>query len=171
MPVTASARAWIAVAAAWLSYVAGLLTWLSRTPAGALREELKSLQFWSLEICVLLGLLLGSIILRDLLHGLERSDRRRMVMLAALSISLTVFVAPRTNRIYYDEQIYQSVGQNLSDLRLAQVCHDGNVEYRPAAVLEWGVQQTAVCLSAPVESGVSLVWCSRPRRRLWSTQQ
>jgi 4-amino-4-deoxy-L-arabinose transferase-like glycosyltransferase len=106
-----------------------LVTWLSRTPAGALREELKSLQFWSLESCVLFGLLLGSTLLRELLRGLERSDRRRMVMLAALSISLTVFVAPRTNRIYYDEQIYQSVGQNLTDLKLAQVCHDGNVEY------------------------------------------
>ena len=129
VPVTASRRAWIAVAAAWLSYVTVLLTWLSRTPTEALREELKSLQFWSLEICVLLGLLIGSIILRDLLRGLDRTDRRRMVMLAAVSIGLTVFVAPRTNRIYYDEQIYQSVGQNLTDLRLAQVCHDGNVEY------------------------------------------
>ena len=49
--------------------------------------------------------------------------------LAALAIGLAVFVAPRTNRIYYDEQIYQAIGQNLADLRLAQVCNDGNVEY------------------------------------------
>ena len=42
---------------------------------------------------------------------------------------LTLFVAPRTNRIYYDEQIYQSIGQNLADLRLAQMCNDGSVEY------------------------------------------
>ena len=43
--------------------------------------------------------------------------------------ALTLFVAPRTNRIFYDEQIYQSIGQNLADLRLAQVCNDGSVEY------------------------------------------
>ena len=43
--------------------------------------------------------------------------------------ALTLFVAPRTNRIYYDEQIYQSIGQNLADLRLAQMCNDGTVEY------------------------------------------
>ena len=42
---------------------------------------------------------------------------------------LTLFVAPRTNRIYYDEQIYQSIGQNLADLKLAQMCNDGTVEY------------------------------------------
>jgi 4-amino-4-deoxy-L-arabinose transferase-like glycosyltransferase len=38
-------------------------------------------------------------------------------------------VAPRTNRIYYDEQIYQGIGQNLSDLKRAQMCSDGTVEY------------------------------------------
>ena len=52
-----------------------------------------------------------------------------MAGLAALAIALTVFVAPRTNRIYYDEQIYQSIGQNLTDLRRAQMCNDGIVEY------------------------------------------
>ena len=50
-------------------------------------------------------------------------------MLAVLGAALTLTVAPRTNRIFYDEQIYQSIGQNLADLRLAQVCHDGSVEY------------------------------------------
>jgi hypothetical protein len=46
-----------------------------------------------------------------------------------LAGALTLFVAPRTNRIYYDEQIYQAAGQNLADLKLAQVCNDGTVEY------------------------------------------
>ena len=48
-----------------------------------------------------------------------------MAGLSALALALTLFVAPRTNRIYYDEQIYQSIGQNLADLRLAQMCNDG----------------------------------------------
>ncbi len=52
-----------------------------------------------------------------------------MAILAAVAVGLTVFVAPRTNRIYYDEQIYQSIGQNLADLKLAQMCNDGTVEY------------------------------------------
>ena len=52
-----------------------------------------------------------------------------MAVLAALGVGLTLFVAPRTNRIFYDEQIYQGIGQNLADLRLAQVCNDGSVEY------------------------------------------
>ena len=37
-------------------------------------------------------------------------------------------MAPRTNRIFYDEQIYQNIGQNLADLRRAQMCNDGTIE-------------------------------------------
>ena len=40
-----------------------------------------------------------------------------------------MLIAPRTNRIFYDEQIYQAIGQNLSDLHRAQMCNDGTVEY------------------------------------------
>jgi hypothetical protein len=52
-----------------------------------------------------------------------------MAALALVAAGLALFVAPRTNRIFYDEQIYQSIGQNLTDLRLAQICNDGSVEY------------------------------------------
>ena len=106
-----------------------LLIWVLRTTGGMLREQLKSLQFWSLEACVILGLALGAVVARDHLERLDRRDRLRMAGLTALALALTLFVAPRTNRIYYDEQIYQSIGQNLADLRLAQMCNDGTVEY------------------------------------------
>ncbi|MGH9371576.1 MAG: glycosyltransferase family 39 protein, partial [Vicinamibacterales bacterium] len=122
-------RTWILLTAAWLAVAAVLLAWLVRTPAGLLREHLKTLQFWSLEICVLVGLALGIVTLRDLGRRLTRADWFRMTVLAAAALCLTVFVAPRTNRIYYDEQIYQSIGQNMAALKLAQMCNDGNVEY------------------------------------------
>ena len=122
-------RVWVGVASTWIVSVAALLAWLLVTSTGALGEELKSFQFWSLEICVFLWLVLGAVLLRDLVGGLNRGDGLRMGALAAVAVALTVCVAPRTNRIYYDEQIYQSIGQNLADLRLAQVCNDGAVEY------------------------------------------
>jgi 4-amino-4-deoxy-L-arabinose transferase-like glycosyltransferase len=124
-----SRRAWVAVASAWLIALAALLAWLLATSTGMLREELRFLQFWSLEVCVLVVLAVGLALTRDLLHGLRPSDWRRMAALAAVALGLTLFAAPRTNRIYYDEQIYQGVGQNLADLKLAQMCNDGTVEY------------------------------------------
>jgi hypothetical protein len=106
-----------------------LAIWLTRTQPFTLREQLKTLQFWSLEACVAILIGLGVVIGRDVYRGARRDDIVRVAGLAGLALALTLFVAPRTNRIYYDEQIYQSIGHNLADLRRAEMCLDGNVEY------------------------------------------
>jgi uncharacterized membrane protein YecN with MAPEG domain len=108
--------------------VALLLLWAVRAPVPLLREALKIVQFWSLELCAATVAVLGIATLREI-RILQRSDYVRMSLLGILALVLTLFVAPRTNRIYYDEQIYQGIGQNLADLRLAQMCNDGAVEY------------------------------------------
>ncbi|MBF0428798.1 MAG: hypothetical protein HQL94_07735, partial [Magnetococcales bacterium] len=41
----------------------------------------------------------------------------------------TGFLAPQTHRIYYDETIYLSIGQNLAHLNRAQTCHSGGDDY------------------------------------------
>jgi len=124
-----SPRPGIALAFAWLISLTAVLVWVLRTPEAWLREQLKTLQYWSLETCVVLGLALCAVLARDALRGLDRRDGLRIGLLAAIAFVLTLYVAPRTNRIYYDEQIYQGIGQNLSDVRLAQMCNDGTVEY------------------------------------------
>jgi len=126
--VSPSPRAWAIVAAAWVVCLALLLIWVLRTPASSLREQLKTLQFWSLETCVFLGLAVSTAALPDLPRLLDRRDIFRLVFLVALALGLTVGLAPRTNRIFYDEQIYQNAGQNLADLRRAQMCNDGTVQ-------------------------------------------
>ncbi len=122
-------RAWTLPLAAWIVGLLLMTLWLTRTPLDALREQLKTLQFWSLEACVALALALGVAIVRELSRELQRRDVLSMAALAAVGLALTLAVAPRTNRIFYDEQIYQGIGQNLSDLKLAQMCNDGTVEY------------------------------------------
>ena len=118
------------LAAAWVVMLGGLVAWIARTPPSQLREQLKIAQFWSLEACVALGIVLALAVARELRREFVSSrDRLQILALVALALLLTLWVAPRTNRIYYDEQIYQSVGQNLSDLRLAQMCNAGVVEY------------------------------------------
>ena len=118
------------MAAAWVVMLGGLVAWTARTPPSQLREHLKIVQFWSLEACVALGLVLAIGLAREFRNRFVISgDRWQVLSLVALSVALTLWVAPRTNRIYYDEQIYQSIGQNLSDLKLAQMCNSGIVEY------------------------------------------
>lgn len=125
---SAMRRTWIVLAVSWLGVLVVLVLWL-QTPVSQLREQLRSLQFWSLEICLALGLGFGGVVLAQISRRLNRRDMWRLSALAAAALALTLFVAPRTNRIYYDEQIYQSIGQNLADLKLAQMCNDGTVEY------------------------------------------
>jgi 4-amino-4-deoxy-L-arabinose transferase-like glycosyltransferase len=117
------------VTAAWLVATTLFLLWILGTSAGTLREQLKVWQFWSLEGSLSIAVLAALLTVRDVTDMCTASDVRRMAAIAAVAVGLTVGVAPRTNRIYYDEQIYQSIGQSLSDLRTAQLCNDGNVEY------------------------------------------
>ena len=123
-----SRTAWAAVAVAWAATLGALVVWLSGNSTGTLREHLKAGQFWSLEVCLFLLIITGGFILKGVVRELDRTDFTRMAVLAMVAVSLTLFVAPRTNRIFYDEQIYQSIGQNLADLKLAQVCNEGGVQ-------------------------------------------
>ena len=128
--VTASPgrRAWVAVALAWIGGLAALVVWLSLTPPTTLREQLKVLQPWWLDATVLLAALVGISAIARSGRLVPAGHRRAVLPLMALALCLTLFVAPRTNRIFYDEQIYQSIGRNISDMHLAQVCNDGSVD-------------------------------------------
>ena len=126
---TASPASWTSPAIAWTGGLTALAVWLGRTPAERLREQLTVLQFWSLSATVLLLLLLAMYIIASERTVWSRRDAGPLASIVALGVCLTLFVAPRTNRIFYDEQIYENIGQNLAELRLAQVCNDGWIEY------------------------------------------
>jgi len=124
-----SRQSWIAASTATLGVLAALSVWLATTSTGNLREQLKWLQPWSLDACVLTGLIAGILLINSVDRGVLWGETARLVTLSALGVALTVCAAPRTNRIFYDEQIYQGVAQNIADTRRAQMCNDGNVEY------------------------------------------
>lgn len=92
-----------------------------------LRLFLINWQFWLLELQFTVVAVTTIIEARRL--AIRRSVIAGGLALAACVLFLTSTVAPRTSRIYYDEQIYQGVARNLSDLRRAQMCNDGTVEY------------------------------------------
>ncbi len=84
-------------------------------------------QFWALE--AQFALLIAITIVEARRLPVRRATVAAGCVLAAGVWLLTATLPPRTNRIYYDEHIYQGVGRNLSDLRRAQMCNDGNLEY------------------------------------------
>jgi hypothetical protein len=119
------------VAGGWLALLAGFGGWIAATENSQLRDQLRRSQFWVLEAQFALLLVLSVPNVRACVLALRLTARHYAMVagVVALAALLAGVVAPLTNRIYYDEQIYQGVAQNLSDLRLAQMCNDGTVEY------------------------------------------
>jgi hypothetical protein len=117
----------IAASAAWAAGLA-VFAWALWTPAAALRGQLTLLQFWSLEICVALGLTVTALGAGDLRRLIDRRHLLGLALPLVLGLGMTIAVVPRTSRIFFDEQIYQNIGQNFADLRRAQMCNDGAVE-------------------------------------------
>ena len=120
--------AWMLVGSAWLGGLAAIVVWLSITSPARLREQLTVLQPWWLDGTVLAAVLICVCAAPRTNWNSVRRHAAVVLPLAALALCLTLLVAPRTNRIFYDEQIYQSIGQNISDVRRAQVCNDGTVD-------------------------------------------
>jgi hypothetical protein len=124
-------RASLLTACGWVAFLAGVAGWTGMTGNPELRDQLRRSQFWFLEVLFALLIALSAINLGACVRSLRltRQDYLAMGGAATLITVLAGGVAPLTNRIYYDEQIYQGIGQNLSDLRLAQMCNDGTLEY------------------------------------------
>jgi hypothetical protein len=101
---------------------------LAATPPAQLREYLRVGQFWFLDALFVLVAATTVWAGREVLALLDVSSKRTLAVVVCAA-ALLVLVAPRTNRIFYDEHIYQGIGQNLSDLHRAQMCNDGTIEY------------------------------------------
>lgn len=96
-----------------------------------IRAWLMTWQFWWLELLFLAFATTTALALPALVRTIRMPLTWWLGVstLAAAGLAATYLIAPQTTRIYYDEQIYQHVGQNLSDLHRTQMCNYGIVEY------------------------------------------
>jgi hypothetical protein len=92
-----------------------------------LASALTEWQFWMLELQFLLVVITTFIEAPRVLPG--RRAALAAVALAMLAWGVASALPPRTTRIFYDEQIYQSVGRSLAETGRAELCNEGDVEY------------------------------------------
>lgn len=93
------------------------------------RAALPALQFWQLELLLAAVVALSLLELPSIVRAIGASSRGWLGALAAAALawSLTAGLAPQTNRILYDEHIYQHIGQNMADRHRAEMCNDGRI--------------------------------------------
>ena len=97
-----------------------------------IKNYLVDLHFYFLEInffLILVGFILIIPFLKSLFSSIPGRIAYLLIGIAIVGTLITSFVAPQTHRIYYDEDIYENVGQNLAALQKAQLCNDGGTAY------------------------------------------
>jgi hypothetical protein len=114
-----------------LAGTASLWALVLTRPPYDLRSWLTSDTFWILEGLAILAcastIASWPVLMTQL--RLVSPEYRGIAAASLLALGLCGWLAPHTNRIYYDEQIYQHIGQSLNDSHTAQMCSDGTVEY------------------------------------------
>lgn len=128
---TGDRRHFIGALATFVLVAAGVAMWVVRRDVGTLLDQLRRSSFWILEVQAVLAAALTIHQAPRLVRLIRPAagDIRAVTAASIAALVLAAMLAPRANRIFYDEQIYQSIGQNLTDLKLTQMCNDGTVQY------------------------------------------
>ncbi len=104
--------------------LAGLSGWLGTVDAVSLKDQLRWITPRSLELTFLLMVAGFAANYRGIRESLP--PRRALPLVVFLAALVVVsFLPPRTHRIYFDEDIYQNVAQNILWQGRAQMCNEG----------------------------------------------
>lgn len=132
MKISATKFKWLLVIAIYVAAVALAVHLFSRGDIFQIREELKTIIPVFLEInflLLLIGLLVHLGIFRQLLGRLTKIQAVLLLAVVLVAMLCSALVPPRTHRIYYDEDIYLHIAQNLNFEKKAQMCNYGTNEY------------------------------------------
>ena len=99
VPPASSRAQWLAVGSAALAGTAVLLVWLFGTSTGTLREQLKLLQPWWLDACVLAGLIAAVCVYRTVDAAALRREAPRLAMLALTAGYVAQAATTTSNRM------------------------------------------------------------------------
>lgn len=97
-----------------------------------MREYLKSVIPIVLEInffLIIVALLINLELFKRIISSIPKKTWITVIIIAVFGLIVTAFVAPRTHRIFFDEDIYINIGQTMAGLNKAGLCNNGGNEY------------------------------------------
>jgi len=112
--------------------VATALIWIGHYNSGQLKNQLTWVIPRVLEINFCLIILAIILNLRLVKKAFSPVSKRAWILLLTIMIlgtAVTAFEAPRIHRIFYDEDIYLNIGQNIACEKRAGMCNNGETLY------------------------------------------
>jgi MFS family permease len=77
---------------------------------------------------LILAFILNFKYIKAVFAEIERKTLIFLISIAVVGVFITSFIAPRIHRIFYDEDIYNNIGQCIAQQRRAVVCNEGYYE-------------------------------------------
>jgi hypothetical protein len=108
------------------------ILWATSYDSWQLREQLKTLSPLALTInflLIVIGVVLNLGSLKTLFGEVPRRAWKLLGIIVVLGMFLVVVVVPREHRIFYDEDIYQNIAQNIAFLGKSGMCNEGANDY------------------------------------------
>jgi len=108
------------------------LVWVHLYTTVELKRQLQWLSPLVLEInfcLIIVALIVNGGALRTFLGRVSRRAWIVLLVTVVIGTAVTTFGAPRIHRIFYDEDIYLNIGQNIACERQAGMCNNGETRY------------------------------------------
>jgi hypothetical protein len=111
------------------AFVAAVLgSWLSAFSSEEIKETLRFLAPRAAEIAFLLLVAGAGLSASEIRDSLPSKSFFYPLAAGAFAFLAVALVPPQTHRIYYDEDIYENVAQNILWMGRAQMCNEGTIE-------------------------------------------
>jgi hypothetical protein len=109
-----------------------VVSWCYFSNTDILRGQLISIMPWFLEVNFLLIVIAVALNIKFFKKIIATIPKRTIYMVVGLVLGgliLSIFVAPRVHRIFYDENIYLNIGQTIAFQEKAAMCAEGANNY------------------------------------------
>lgn len=109
--------------------VSGALgAWLLSSTPEEIRETLRFVSPRAVEIALLLLIAGAGLSFSEIRDSLPSRGLWYLLAVGVLALAAVRVIPPQTHRIYYDEDIYENVAQNILWMGRAQMCNEGTIE-------------------------------------------
>ncbi|MBW2428470.1 MAG: glycosyltransferase family 39 protein [Deltaproteobacteria bacterium] len=116
----------------YLFLLSGFIVWAYSYDNWQIKEQLTFISPLILGLnffLILIGIIINIELFQEITKIITKKTWILVVLITLGGIILAAFVAPRTHRIFYDEDIYLNVGQNIAFLKKAGMCNEGGNLY------------------------------------------